>query len=163
MKNVIKKLVMAGSAILMASALMIAMPDTVKADEAYDAQLQQLQLLMQTPEYQAALKAQQEAQAAFLAQQQQLALQAQAAALAQYQQAWQQQYAAAQLVYNNALYLQQMAVNQTYLLNSIQAQQRANYEAMVKRAGLDYQNMLIKDFTDDQYKALKAFTGYYGF
>ena len=144
MKRAVKSIIITVTTLVITFVITIGTPKTVLADEAADAQALalaqaqalQLQLLMQTPEYQAALKAQQ-------------------AAL-------QQQYQAALLVYNNAQYLQQRAVNQTYLLNAIQAQQRAGYESMINTAGLDYKSELMKRFTDNQYKGITAFKGYTG-
>lgn len=153
MNRSVKSIIITVTAFVATIAISIGTPKTVLADEAADAQALaqaqalQLQLLMQTPEYQAALKAQQEAQAK---------------ALAQYQAALQQQYQAALLVYNNAQYLQQRAVNQTYLLNAIQAQQKAGYESMINTAGLDYKSELMKRFTDNQYKGITAYKGYTG-
>ena len=160
--------------VVLALTLLIAFPMTrsVSADEAADAQQAQLLLLMQTPEYQAALALQQQ-QALALQQQQALIAQQQAAAQAQMAQylaalqaqkmnAWNDQLAAAQQVLNNAQYLQMSALNQTYILNAIQAQQRAQYEAMINKMGLDYKGMLMKEYKDGQYDAMQAFKGYNG-
>ncbi len=164
--------------VVLALTLLIAFPMTrsVSADEAADAQQAQLLLLMQTPEYQAALALQQQQLALALQQQQQqqaLIAQQQAAAQAQMAQylaafqaqkmnAWNDQFAAAQQVLNNAQYLQMSALNQTYILNAIQAQQRAQYEAMINKMGLDYKGMLMQEFKDGQYDAMQAFKGYNG-
>lgn len=135
----IKKVLMTVTALAIAAVVSLGAGKTVYADEAADAQAQalQMQLLMQTPEYQALLKAQQEA--------------------------FQQQYQAALLTYNNALYLQQMSVNQIYLLNSVQFQQRANYEAMVNKQGLDYKGMLLQNYSDGLYNGLTSYMGYFGY
>lgn len=148
MRNLLKKSVLLIAAACITLSLSVVTADTVKADELTDAQLLQLQLLMQTPEYKAALKAQEEAQAA---------------AIAQYQAALMQQYQAALLVYNNALYLQKMGVNQTFLLNSIQTQQKANFESMINKEGLDYKSELMTKYTQLQNEALKSYMGYYGY
>lgn len=129
----------------------------VRADEASDAQAQLL-LLMQTPEYQAALAAQQ-AQLKALAEQQAAILAAQQAAQ---QAAWNAQLQAAQQVYANAQYLHEHAITQAYLLNAIQFQQRCQYESMINKEGLDYKSMLMDEFKDAQYDALRAFMGYNG-
>lgn len=135
----IKKVLMAVTALVMAAVVFFGAGKTVYADETADAQAQalQMQLLMQTPEYQALLKAQQEA--------------------------FQQQYQAALLTYNNALYLQQMSENQIYLLNSVQFQQRANYEAMINKQGLDYKGMLLQNYSDGLYNGLTSYMGYFGY
>ncbi|MCR5223351.1 MAG: hypothetical protein K6D90_10865 [Lachnospiraceae bacterium] len=153
--------------VVLALTLLIAFPMTrsVSADEAADAQQAQLLLLMQTPEYQAALALQQ--QQALALQQQQALQQAQmaqylAAFQAQKMNAWNDQLAAAQQVLNNAQYLQMSALNQAYILNSIQAQQRMQYEGMINRMGLDYKGMLMQEFKDGQYDAIQAFKGYNG-
>ena len=163
--KIMKKMKAVG--LILAAALFVAGSGRiVHADELTAAQQQQLLLLMQTPEYQAALAAQQAQLAAQqAAQAQQLAKQyqaAQQAALAQYQAAWNAQYQAALQVYTNAKYLQARAVNQTYLLNSTQAQQRAQYEAMINKLPLDYKAHLMQQYTDAQYRALKAYMGYNG-
>lgn len=141
MKNIIKKAVLTVSALVLAGFVVLGASNTVYADELTDAQALQLQLLMQTPEYQAALKAQQEAAMA----------------------AWQQQYQAALLTYNNAQYLQQMSVNQIYLLNSVQFQQKANFECMINKQNLDYKGMLLKNYNDNLYQGLTSYMGYYGY
>ena len=139
---------------------------SVSADEAADAAAQaQLALLMQTPEYQAALALQQQ-QLAQIAAQQQALLQQQAAVLAAQQAAaqaaWNAQLAAAQQVYANAQYLHEHAINQAYLLNATQYLQRVQYEGMINKEGLDYKGMLMKEFNEAQYNALRAFMGYNG-
>ena len=95
-----------------------------------------------------------------LAQQQAAALlaQQQAAALAQYQ----AQLAAAQMVQNNAAYLHEHAITQSYILTAIQAQQRAQYESMINRMGLDYKGQLMENYTKNQNAALNSFKGYNG-
>lgn len=130
MRNLLKKSVLLIAAVCITLSLSVVTADTVKADELTDAQLLQLQLLMQTPEYQAALM---------------------------------QQYQAALLVYNNALYLQKMGANQTFLLNSIQTQQKANFESMINKEGLDYKSELMTKYTQLQNEALKSYMGYYGY
>lgn len=138
MRNLLKKSVLLIAAACITLSLSVVTADTVKADELTDAQLLQLQLLMQTPEYQAAL-------------------------MQQYQAALMQQYQAALLVYNNALYLQKMGANQTFLLNSIQTQQKANFESMINKEGLDYKSELMTKYTQLQNEALKSYMGYYGY
>ena len=138
MKKIVKMVV----AMVMAAAVFMAVPADVRADEAADAQLiaqlqaqQQLALLMQTPEYQAAL--------AQLQAQQQAALG----------------------VWNNAQYLRNAAVNQTYILNAMMYMKNAQYAGMIQRQNLDYQNFLNEDLDDmkkAQLAAMQAYMGYYG-
>ena len=165
--------------IVMAAMVCLQGQQTVRADAASDAQQAQLALLMQTPEYQAALAAQaaQQAQLAQLAAQQAAVLAAQQAAYMQAQQAqlaylaalqaaqqaaWNGQLQAAQEVLSNAQYLQMSAVNQTYLLNAIQAQQKAQYESLLNQTGLDYRNMLLENYKKGQYEGIRSFMGYNG-
>ena len=160
-------------------ALCLQIRQTVRADAVTDAQQAQLLLLMQTPEYQAALAAQQaqQAQLAQIAAQQAAILAAQQAAFMQAQQAqaayllalqtakqaaWNGQLQAAQEVLSNAQYLQMSAVNQTYLLNAIQAQQKAQYESLLNQTGKDYRNMLLENYKKGQYEGIRSFMGYNG-
>lgn len=165
--------------ILMATVLCLQTQQVAMADAVTDAQQAQLLLLMQTPEYQAALAAQQaqQAQLAQIAAQQAAVLAAQQAAFLQAQQAqmaylaalqaaqqaaWNGQLQAAQEVLSNAQYLQMSAVNQTYLLNAIQAQQKAQYESLLNQTGKDYRNMLLENYKKGQYEGIRSFTGYNG-
>ncbi len=141
------------------------MQQPVWADAASDAQQAQLLLLMQTPEYQAAVALQQAQiaqQAAIIAAQQAELARQQAAILAAQQAAWNAQLQAAQQVLANAQYMQASAVNQTYLLNATQWQQRAEYEAMINKQMLDYKSMLMDNYRRDQYNAILSFKGYNG-
>jgi len=137
-----KKLMKTILAMAMAAALVISVPAAVKADEAADAAAAQaqLELLMQTPEYQAALAA----------------LQAQYAAAAQ------AQYEAALAAWNNAQYLQQSAVNQAYTMNAIMFLQRAQVQGLVEKQGLDYENLIYDYIQKSQNAALNSFKGYNG-
>ncbi|MCR4685560.1 MAG: hypothetical protein K5649_08840 [Lachnospiraceae bacterium] len=168
MKNRIATIVKLLTAAALAVTIIFTTEQQVSATEATDAQLQML-LLTQTPEYQAALAMQQAQLAQIAAQQeallkQQAALLAaqQAAALAAQQAAWNAQLAAAQQVYANAQYLHAHAINQAYLLNSTQAMQRAQYESMINKMGLDYKKELMNNFKDAQYDAIRSFMGYNG-
>lgn len=145
------------TALCMTAILFAAPCRDVLASDAVDPQVQ-LALLMQTPEYQAALAAQQAQLQALAAQQ---AAQ-QAAILAAQQAAWNAQLQAAQQVYANAQYLHEHAIMQAYLLNATQFQQRCQYQAMINKMGLDYKNMLMTNYTDAQYDALRSFMGYNG-
>lgn len=161
MKGTIYKGIKALTALTVAVVMIIGMNQKVYADAASDAlaaqqaQQAQLLLLMQTPEYQAALVAQQKA----LAEQQKALEQYQAALMAQYQAALQKQYEAAVLAYTNAQYLQASAVNQTYLLNAAQWLQRAQFEALINKQNLDYKSYLMEQFKNGQYGAIQSFKG----
>lgn len=124
-------------------------PDTVKADAATDLLIaQQAQIIQQQAELQ---------------QQSMAILQMyQAAMIAQYQKAFIDQYNAALLVQQGFAVQQSNALSQSYLLNAIQAQQAAQYEAMINALGLEYKDYLMKDFLRNQQAALTAFKGYYG-
>lgn len=164
MKGIIIKGIKVVTALTLTAVMVIGTNQSVYADAAGDAlaaqqaQQAQLLLLMQTPEYQAALVAQQKA----LAEQQKALEQYQAALMAQYQAALQKQYEAAVLAFTNAQYLQASAVNQTYLLNAAQALQKAQYEALINKQGLDYKNYLMEQFKNGQYGAIQSFKGYNG-
>lgn len=102
-------------------------------------------------------------QQALLAQYQQaLLLQYQQALLAQYQQALADQYAKALLVQQAFAKQQQAAVQQAYLLNAIQAQQKAQYQSMINATGAEYSDQLMAEFLKNQANAKKAFLGYEG-
>ncbi len=165
MKTNVQKLIKILTAAVLSAVIITVSGQNVSATEATDAQLQML-LLAQTPEYQAALAAQQAqiaaAQEALLKQQAALLAAQQAAALAAQQAAWNAQLAAAQQVYSNAQYLHAHAINQAYLLNSTQAMQRAQYESMINKMGLDYKKELMENYKGAQYDAIRAFMGYNG-
>ena len=168
MKTNVQKVIKILTAAVLSAVIITVSGQNVSATEATDAQLQML-LLAQTPEYQAALAAQQAqlaqiaaAQEALLKQQAALLAAQQAAALAAQQAAWNAQLAAAQQVYSNAQYLHAHAINQAYLLNSTQAMQRAQYESMINKMGLDYKKELMENYKDAQYDAIRAFMGYNG-
>lgn len=133
--------------------------DVVKADAYADAlQYQQAQ---QTLVAQQALAAQQ----ALEAQQKEanrIALEAQQALMAQYNQAIADQYAKALLVYQEAIAAQARAVQQSYMLASVQQLQNAQYTSMVQQTGLDYQSYLLDQYQKYQKQALAAFKGYEG-
>ena len=125
------------------SALIVcASPKSVKADAVTDA-----------------LAAQ---QAALYQQQLQMMQAYQEALLAQYQQAMMDQYQQALFV-QQALAKQQMnAIQQAYLLNAIQAQQKAQYESMLNVTGLEYKDQLMQEFIKNQKNANATFKGYEG-
>lgn len=101
----------------------------------------------------------QQAQQALVAQQ---ALAAQQALMAQYNQAIADQYAKALLVYQEAIAAQARAVQQSYMLASVQQLQNAQYTSMVQQTGLDYQSYLLDQYQKYQKQALAAFKGYEG-
>ena len=101
----------------------------------------------------------QQAQQALVAQQ---ALEAQQALMAQYNQAIADQYAKALLVYQEAIAAQARAVQQSYMLASVQQLQNAQYTSMVQQTGLDYQSYLLDQYQKYQKQALAAFKGYEG-
>ena len=127
--------------------------DVVKADAYADA--------LQYQQAQQALVAQQ----ALAAQQKEanrIALEAQQALMAQYNQAIADQYAKALLVYQEAIAAQARAVQQSYMLASVQQLQDARYTSMVQQTGLDYQSYLLDRYQKYQKQALAAFKGYEG-
>lgn len=127
--------------------------DVVKADAYADA--------LQYQQAQQALVAQQ----ALAAQQKEanrIALEAQQALMAQYNQAIADQYAKALLVYQEAIAAQARAVQQSYMLASVQQLQNAQYTSMVQQTGLDYQSYLLDRYQKYQKQALAAFKGYEG-
>ena len=127
--------------------------DVVKADAYADA--------LQYQQSQQALAAQQ----ALEAQQKEanrIALEAQQALMAQYNQAIADQYAKALLVYQDAIAAQARAVQQSYMLASVQQLQNAQYTSMVQQTGLDYQSYLLDRYQKYQKQALAAFKGYEG-
>ena len=91
-----------------------------------------------------------------------LALEAQQALMAQYNQAIADQYAKALLVYQEAIAAQARAVQQSYMLASVQQLQNAQYTSMVQQTGLDYQSYLLDQYQKYQKQALAAFKGYEG-
>lgn len=125
-----------------AAVLICVSPNSVKADPVADA-----------------LAAQ---QAALYQQQLQMMQAYQEALLAQYQQALMDQYQQA-LLAQQALAKQQMnAIQQAYLLNAIQAQQKAQYESMLNATGLEYKDQLMQEYIKNQNNAKTAFKGYEG-
>lgn len=137
--NNVVKFIFAG---LVAGVVLMTPVKNVKADELTDALLAQ--------------------QAAMYQQQLEMAQAYQAALLAQYQQAAADQYAKALLVYNEAQANQLRAIQQAYMLNSIQQQQKAQYNCMVQQTGLDYQQHLMDEYSKYQQQAIAAFKGYEG-
>ena len=75
--------------------------------------------------------------------------------MAQYNQAIADQYAKALLVYQEAIAAQARAVQQSYMLASVQQLQNA-------QTGLDYQSYLLDRYQKYQKQALAAFKGYEG-
>ena len=127
--------------------------DVVKADAYADAlQYQQAQQALAA---QQALEAQQK-------EANRIALEAQQALMAQYNQAIADQYAKALLVYQEAIAAQARAVQQSYMLASVQQLQNAQYTSMVQQTGLDYQSYLLDRYQKYQKQALAAFMGYEG-
>lgn len=127
--------------------------DVVKADAYADAlQYQQAQQALAA---QQALEAQQK-------EANRIALEAQQALMAQYNQAIADQYAKALLVYQEAIAAQARAVQQSYMLASVQQLQNAQYTSMVQQTGLDYQSYLLDQYQKYQKQALAAFKGYEG-
>ena len=121
--------------------------DVVKADAYADA--------LQYQQAQQALEAQQK-------EANRIALEAQQALMAQYNQAIADQYAKALLVYQEAIAAQARAVQQSYMLASVQQLQNAQYTSMVQQTGLDYQSYLLDRYQKYQKQALAAFKGYEG-
>lgn len=127
--------------------------DVVKADAYADAlQYQQAQQALVA---QQALEAQQK-------EANRIALEAQQALMAQYNQAIADQYAKALLVHQEAIAAQARAVQQSYMLASVQQLQNAQYTSMVQQTGLDYQSYLLDRYQKYQKQALAAFKGYEG-
>lgn len=133
--------------------------DVVKADAYADAlqyqQAQQVLVAQQALAAQQALEAQQK-------EANRIALEAQQALMAQYNQAIADQYAKALLVYQEAIAAQARAVQQSYMLASVQQLQNAQYTSMVQQTGLDYQSYLLDQYQKYQKQALAAFKGYEG-
>ena len=127
--------------------------DVVKADAYADAL--QYQQAHQALAAQQALEAQQK-------EANRIALEAQQALMAQYNQAIADQYAKALLVYQEAIAAQARAVQQSYMLASVQQLQNAQYTSMVQQTGLDYQSYLLDRYQKYQKQALAAFKGYEG-
>lgn len=76
--------------------------------------------------------------------------------------AFYEQYQAALMVQASMQQTQANAVNQAYLLNAVQAMQNAQYQAMIQKQGLEYQDYLMKEFNESQKQAMQAFLGYNG-
>ena len=133
--------------------------DVVKADAYADAlqyqQAQQALVAQQALAAQQALEAQQK-------EANRIALEAQQALMAQYNQAIADQYAKALLVYQEAIAAQARAVQQSYMLASVQQLHNAQYTSMVQQTGLDYQSYLLDRYQKYQKQALAAFKGYEG-
>lgn len=141
--------------------MMIASARNVQADEVTDAAilLQQQQLLAQQAEQaQQALLIQQAQQAALA----QLVQQQQAIMLAQYQAGLMAQYQAALEAQQAMAKIKENGFQQTFLLNSIQTMQRAQYENMINTEKLDYKPMLLEEYTKAQKNGLNSFAGYTG-
>ena len=100
--------------------------------------------------------------AALYEQQMALLQQYQSILAAQYQAALYAQYQAALTAQANMQQIQANAVDQAYLLNAIQAMQNAQYQAMIQKQGLEYQDYLMKEFNESQKQAMQAFLGYNG-
>lgn len=81
---------------------------------------------------------------------------------AQYEAALYAQYQAALMAQAGMQQTQANAVDQAYLLNAIQAMQSAQYQAMIQKQGLEYQDYLMKEFNESQKQAMQAFLGYNG-
>ena len=127
---------------VLAATVVCASPKSVKADAEADALVAQ--------------------QAALYQQQLQMMQAYQEALLAQYLQALMDHYQQALFV-QQALAKQQMnAIQQAYLLNAIQAQQKAQYESMLNATGLEYKDQLMQEFIKNQKNANAAFKGYEG-
>lgn len=142
MRTVFNKAIKIVTAVAFMLVVLLVPAKTVKADELSDAIA---------------------AQQALIYQQQLQAIQAyQAALMAQYQQAMADQYAKALLVFNEAQAEQQRAIQQAYMLNSIQQKQKAQYTNMVQTTGLDYQQHLIDEYNKYQKQAIAAFKGFEG-
>lgn len=129
--------------------------DVVKADALQYQQTQQALVAQQALAAQQALEAQQK-------EANRIALEAQQALMAQYNQAIADQYAKALLVYQEAIAAQARAVQQSYMLASVQQLQNAQYTSMVQQTGLDYQSYLLDRYQKYQKQALAAFKGYEG-
>ena len=142
MKKRFNKLTKIAFTALFASAIIFAPAKNVKADAVTDALVAQQNLLYQ----------------------QQLAqIQAYQAALqAQYQQAMADQYAKALLVFQEAQANQLRALQQSYMLNAVQAQQKAQIQHMIESNGYEYQQRLLNQYTICQQQALDTFKGYEG-
>ena len=146
MKTVINKLSKIIVGTMFAVALMLASGKNAKADELTDALLAQ-----QAAIYQQQLAAIQAYQQQVLAQQ---------AAL--YQQAIADQNAKALLVFQEAQANQLRALQQSYMLNAVQAQQKAQIQHMIESNGYEYQQRLLNQYTICQQQALDTFKGYEG-
>ena len=146
MIKIVNKVVKAVSVMVLASLVMLVPVKSVKADAVTDAIAAQQAVL-----YQQQVEQLQQYQAALLAQYQ----------LA-YQQAVADQYAKALLVFKEQQAEQQRAIQQAYMLNSIQQAQKAHYTSMVQSTGLDYQQHLLDEYAKYQKQAITAFKGYEG-
>lgn len=142
MKKVVNKVFKVVVSVLLAAVVMISSKKDIRADELADVIATQQEMVYQ--------------------QQLQQLQTYQAALMAQYQQAIADQYAKALLVFNEAQAQQQRAIQQAYMLNSIQQQQQAQYINMVQTTGKDYQQHLIDEYTKYQQQAINAFKGYEG-
>ncbi len=72
------------------------------------------------------------------------------------------QYSQALIVQQEMLQRQQQAFRQQFMLASTMQMQNATYTSLVKGTGLDYQDMLLKDYSQKQQKVLKSFQAYNG-
>ncbi len=149
MKRLIKNII---CLIGITSVVLLSSTKNVYADEAADAQaILNAQLEQISKQQQEILKNQQQA---LLLQQQ--------AILAMQQQAFIDQYQAALRAQAYLATIQANATSQAYLLNSIEAVQKAQYQYMLQKENLDYQDHLMKEYTESQKQALDAFKGYGG-
>lgn len=142
-----KRMLKAMTSIAFAATILVLSPCGAKAAEVQSAALtaEQQALLLQT-----------QAQQVLLAQQQQALLAQQQALIAQ-------QYQAAVQVQNGFLTQHSNAVNQAFMLQQISNLRYQQYKSMVQRSGLDYQDMLLKDYQKYQNEGLKSFLGYNGY
>lgn len=181
--DVLKKLSFVAAAMIAIVTISVAMTQPVKAD------IPNAQPLYMTPDYQAAVLAQQNAMLAqqaltlqlqdnTLSQQEQQALLAQAVALVQqqqqmgylsestlltqYQAGLMQQYLGAQQTYNNSVYLQQMAAYRANLLNNLQASQRTGFQSMIDQEALNYMYLMNEDYLKNKNDAWLVYKGYWG-
>ena len=149
MKRLIKNVI---CLIGITSVVLLSSTKNVYADEAADAQaILNAQLEQISKQQQEILKNQQQA---LLLQQQ--------AILAMQQQTFIDQYQTALRAQAYLATIQANATSQAYLLNSIEAVQKAQYQYMLQKENLDYQDHLMKEYTESQKQALDAFKGYGG-
>lgn len=142
MRRVVNKLLRIIAVATLGVVVLLSSPKNAKADEVTDAIL---------------------AQQAALYQQQLAAIQAyQQALLIQQQQAMADQYAKALLVFQQQQAQQQLALQQAYMLKSIQQAQKAKYESLLVQTNKEYQDHLLSEYTKYQKQAIESFKGYEG-